>query len=74
MFTYVSIRNVFTKDSITSGKIKVTHERTGKMTADILIKPLKGELLRRIRDWECLIYPLLATINERSSIEVLVGS
>ena len=46
---HVNIRYFFIKDRISSGDIKITYLPTNEMTADILTKPLQGELFRKLR-------------------------
>ena len=47
---HVHIRYFFVKDRIESGEIKITYLPTNEMVADILTKPLQGELFRTLRD------------------------
>jgi hypothetical protein len=46
---HINIRYFFIKDKIDSGEVKVQYLPTGEMLADILTKPLQGELFRRLR-------------------------
>ena len=46
---HVNIRYFFIKDRISSGDIKIAYLPTNEMTADILTKPLQGELFRKLR-------------------------
>jgi hypothetical protein len=47
----VAIRYFFVKDRIDSGEIVVEHMPTGLMIADIMTKPLQGDLFRKMRAW-----------------------
>jgi len=47
---HISIRYFFVTDRIKSGEIKLQHMGTEDMIADILTKPLQGELFRKLRD------------------------
>ena len=47
---HIAIRYFFIKDRVNSGEIRIEYMRTGEMLADILTKPLQGELFRRLRD------------------------
>ena len=47
---HINIRYFFIKDRIASGEVKVEYLPTERMVADILTKPLQGELFRRLRD------------------------
>jgi hypothetical protein len=53
---HVAIRFFFVTDRIEAGEIKIEHLPTGDMLADILTKPLQGELFRAMRrkllNWE----------------------
>ena len=53
---HISIRYFFVKDRIDSGEIKVEYTPTTNMLADVLTKPLQGELFRAMRkqllNWE----------------------
>jgi hypothetical protein len=46
---HVGIRFFFIKDRIDSGEIEVEHLGSESMVADILTKPLQGELFRKLR-------------------------
>ena len=46
---HIAIRYFFVKDRIDAGEIRVEHMPTGKMIADILTKPLQGDLFREMR-------------------------
>ena len=48
---HVAIRFFFVKDRIDSGEIAVEHMPTGQMIADIMTKPLQGDLFRKMRAW-----------------------
>ena len=47
---HIAIRYFFIKDRVDSKEIRIEYMRTGEMLADILTKPLQGELFRRMRD------------------------
>ena len=47
---HVNIRYFFIKDRVESGEISIEYLPTESMIADILTKPLQGELFRRLRD------------------------
>ena len=47
---HISIRFFFIKDRIESGEIILEYKPTADMVADILTKPMQGELFRRLRD------------------------
>ena len=47
---HISIRYFFVTDRIKSGEVKLQHMGTEDMIADILTKPLQGELFARFRD------------------------
>lgn len=46
---HIAIRYFFIKDRIDSGEVMVEHLGTDLMLADILTKPLQGELFQRMR-------------------------
>jgi hypothetical protein len=46
---YINIRFFFIKDKIDNGELVVEHMPTEDMIADILTKPLQGELFRKLR-------------------------
>jgi hypothetical protein len=46
---HIAIRYFFIKDRVESGEVVVEYKATGEMRADILTKPLQGELFRRMR-------------------------
>jgi hypothetical protein len=46
---HINIRFYFVKDRIDSGELEVSYMPTQNMIADILTKPLQGELFRRLR-------------------------
>lgn len=48
---HIAIRYFFVKDRIDSGEVVVEHMPTESMLADIMTKPLQGELFRRMRSW-----------------------
>eukprot|EP01036_Dinobryon_divergens_P034084 gene34084-44039_t len=48
---HVNIKYFFVKDRVESGEIDIKHLSTDKMVADILTKPLLGELFTRMRKW-----------------------
>jgi hypothetical protein len=47
---HIAIRYFFIKDRITSGEIQVLYKPTLEMTADIMTKPLTGNLFKKLRD------------------------
>ena len=47
---HVNIRYFFVKDRVDAGEIVIEHMPTHLMIADILTKPLQGELFKRMRD------------------------
>ena len=53
---HISIRYFFIKDRISAGEIQIEHLSTKDMIADMLTKPLQGELFRAMRkqllNWE----------------------
>lgn len=53
---HINIRYFFIKDRIDAGEVKTVHAPTDKMYADILTKPLQGNLFRLMRkalmNWE----------------------
>jgi hypothetical protein len=53
---HINLRYFFVKDRVDSGDIQIKYTPTGEMIADILTKPLQGELFRRLRkellNWE----------------------
>jgi hypothetical protein len=46
---HIAIRYFFIKDRVESGEVVVEYKATGEMRADIMTKPLQGELFRRMR-------------------------
>jgi hypothetical protein len=46
---HVHIRYFWVKDRITSGELKIEYQPTQEMIADILTKPLQGELFISLR-------------------------
>ena len=46
---HIAIRYFFVADRISTGEIKVEYMATGEMIADILTKPLQGNLFRKLR-------------------------
>ena len=46
---HVNVRYFFIKDRISAGEIKITYLPTTEMAADLLTKPLQGELFRKLR-------------------------
>jgi hypothetical protein len=46
---HVNIRYFFLKDRVKSGELKIVYKPTEEMVADILTKPLNGELFRDLR-------------------------
>lgn len=53
---HISIRYFFVKDRIDSGEVRIEYMPTANMLADVLTKPLQGELFRAMRkqllNWE----------------------
>lgn len=53
---HINIRYFFIKDRVDSNEIRIVHTRTEDMLADILTKPLQGDLFRKFRkrllNWE----------------------
>ena len=47
---HIGIRYFFVKQYVENGTMKIQHCPTLQMIADILTKPLQGELFRRLRD------------------------
>ena len=47
---HIAIRFFFVADRVASKEIKVEYMQTGEMLADILTKPLQGDLFRKLRD------------------------
>jgi hypothetical protein len=47
---HIAIRFFFLADRVSSNEISIEYMPTGEMLADILTKPLQGELFRRLRD------------------------
>ena len=47
---HVNVRYFFIKDRMEKGEIKINYLPTSEMIADILTKPLQGELFRKLRD------------------------
>ena len=46
---HINIRYFFLKDRVDAGEVRIIYTRTELMLADILTKPLQGELFRRMR-------------------------
>jgi hypothetical protein len=46
---HIAIRFFFIADRINSKEIEIEYMKTGEMLADILTKPLQGELFRKLR-------------------------
>jgi hypothetical protein len=46
---HIAIRFFFVKDRIDSKEVEVVYKATGEMIADIMTKPLQGELFRKMR-------------------------
>jgi hypothetical protein len=46
---HINVRYFFIKDRVDAGEVEVEYKPTGEMIADILTKPLQGELFRRMR-------------------------
>ena len=53
---YIHIRYFFVKDRVNSGEVKIEYKHTKMMLADLLTKPLQGDLFRVMRqellNWE----------------------
>ena len=47
---HIAIRFFFVADRVNSNEIKLEYMETESMLADILTKPLQGELFRKLRD------------------------
>ena len=47
---HIHIRYYFIKDRIDSKDVRIEYMQTGLMLADLLTKPLQGELFRRLRN------------------------
>ena len=47
---HIAIRFFFVSDRVKSNEIKIEYMATGEMLADILTKPLQGNLFRKLRD------------------------
>jgi len=47
---HINIRYFFVKDRVVSGEVVIKHMPTEDMVADLLTKPLQGQLFRKIRD------------------------
>ena len=47
---HIRIRSMFTRQFIESGKFELIHCKTRAMIADMLTKPLQGELFEHLRD------------------------
>jgi hypothetical protein len=47
---HIALRFFFVADRVASKEVKVEYMQTGEMLADILTKPLQGELFRKLRD------------------------
>jgi len=46
---HINVRYFFVKDRVEAGEIKIEHMPTENMIADVLTKPLQGNLFRRLR-------------------------
>jgi hypothetical protein len=46
---HIAIRYFFVKDRVDSKEVEVVYKPTGEMRADIMTKPLQGDLFRRMR-------------------------
>jgi hypothetical protein len=46
---HIAIRYFFVKDRVDSGEVEVVYKPTGEMRADIMTKPLQGDLFRKMR-------------------------
>jgi hypothetical protein len=53
---HIHIRYFFVKDRVNSGEVKIEYKHTKMMLADLLTKPLQGDLFRVMRkellNWE----------------------
>ena len=47
---HVHVRYFFVRDRIQAGEIKISYLPTAEMVADLLTKPLQGELFRKLRN------------------------
>ena len=47
---YIGVKLYFTKDHVTSGELKMTYCATEDMLADVMTKPVGGDLFTRLRD------------------------
>jgi hypothetical protein len=47
---HIAIRFFFVSDRVKSNEIKIEYMATGEMLADILTKPLQGNLFKKLRD------------------------
>ena len=50
---HINVRYFFVKDRVDAGEVKVEHLGTKHMVADILTKPLQGQLFRTFREQLC---------------------
>jgi hypothetical protein len=48
---HIAIRYFFVRDKMELGEVEIEHMPTAEMRADIMTKPLQGELFRKMRDW-----------------------
>jgi hypothetical protein len=46
---HIAIRYFFVKDRVDTGEVEVVYKATGDMRADIMTKPLQGDLFRKMR-------------------------
>jgi hypothetical protein len=46
---HIGIRYFFVKDRVDSKEVEIVYKATGEMRADIMTKPLQGELFRKMR-------------------------
>jgi hypothetical protein len=47
---HISIRYFFVKDRVDAGEVEIEYLPTGEMRADIMTKPLQGDLFKRMRE------------------------
>ena len=48
---HIGIRYFFVHDRMELGEVEIDYLPTEEMRADIMTKPLQGELFRKMRDW-----------------------
>jgi hypothetical protein len=47
---HIAIRYFFVKDRVDAGEVEIEYLPTGDMRADIMTKPLQGDLFKRMRE------------------------